>query len=155
MSITLFGLYRLPRYTSQGIVYKLQVAKRALQDIEEIYSRDRVGAARIRAILQEVNGSQRLLGALTSRDFGLAKDEKFHVSAWQAQQKQGRNLWRMKVWDLEAQHLRYRIVYALDPRNSCHYVLAVLEREFDYDDTHPRVRELLELYDRLDIPPYR
>jgi hypothetical protein len=145
----------LPRYTSQGIVYALKVANAAVTDINDISTHDPVAAARIRAVLQEINGSQRLLGALTSRDFGLTRNENFHVAAWDSQQNKGRNLWRLKVWDLEAQRLRYRVVYALDPRNSCHYVLAVLDREFNYDESHPRVRQLLELYDRIGIPPYR
>ena len=111
--------------------------------------------AEIIALLQELKGSQALLESLTVEDFGLARDASLNVDKWSQQQRKGRNLWRLKIWNLEDLGTRYRVIYALDPRNSCYYILAVLHRDFDYDEKHPRVRQLLDSYDRIGIPSYR
>ncbi|MGD9878554.1 MAG: hypothetical protein AB7U95_00310 [Reyranella sp.] len=145
----------MPRYTSRGIVYSLVIARAALQDLADIGRSDPDTEDLILTLLQEANGSQTILESLTVKDFGLARDQAYHVDVWVAQQQQGRNLWRLKIWDLEDLGIRYRIVYALDPRISRYFVLAVLPRDFDYDERHPRVQQLLATYDGLGIPSFR
>lgn len=143
------------RYTSQGIVYNLVLHRGAVADLDRIGKTDPATQDELYVLLQEVKADQNLLEALTVKDFGLARDQRFHVDAWAAQQRRGRNLWRLKLWDLEKLGIRYRVVYAFDPRIHRYFVLAVLPREFDYDENHPRVQELLAVYDRLGIPDYR
>lgn len=145
----------MPQYTSQGIVYSIVIAIAAQEDLAAIAMDDPETEAEIVAVLQELKGNQDLLDALTVKDFGLAHDAPFHVDAWMAQQQKGRNLWRLKIWNLEDFGIRYRVVYALDPRISRYYILAVLHRDFDYDEGHPRVKKLLATYDRLGIPAFR
>lgn len=145
----------MSRYTSQGIFYSLVIALAAKADLETIGRDDLEARDEIYALLQEIKASQDLLDALTVRDFGLAHDQPFHIDRWVSQQQQGRNLWRLKSWELEELGIRYRIIYALDPRIRRYYVLAVLPRDISYDEDHPRVQQLLDTYDRLAIPPYR
>lgn len=145
----------MPRYTSQGIVYRILIATAAKADLAAIGSGDPDSEAEIVALLQELKGSQTLLESLTVEDFGLARDASFNVDKWDQQQNKGRNLWRLKIWNLEDLGTRYRVIYAFDPRSGCYYILAVLHRDFDYDEKHPRVRQLLDSYDRLGIPSYR
>lgn len=145
----------MPRYTSQGIVYHLLIAVAAKQDLATIGANDPATEIEILSLLQELKGNQLLLGSLTVKDHGLARDAKFHVDMWAKQQNRGRNLWRLKIWSLEDYGIRYRVIYALDPRNSRYYILAILHRDFDYDEKHPRVQQLLASYDRLGIPTYR
>jgi len=144
----------LPPYTSQGIVYGVVIAVAAKEDLAVIAKDDPETEAEIVAVLHELKGNQQLLDALTVKDYGLTRDAPFHVDSWRAQQRQGRNLWRLKIWDLEDIGIRYRVVYALDPRISRYFILAVLHRDFDYDEKHPRVQQLLAAYDRLGIPTY-
>ena len=145
----------MPRYTSQGIVYQLLIAVAAKQDLATIGGEDPDTEAEILGLLQELKGSRLLLDSLTVKDYGLTRDAKFHVDAWGKQQNKGRNLWRLKIWSLEENGIRYRVIYALDPRNSRYYILAILHRDFDYDEKHPRVQQLLAAYDRLGIPAFR
>jgi mRNA-degrading endonuclease RelE of RelBE toxin-antitoxin system len=145
---------RLSHYTSQGIVYSIVIHTAAKQDLAEIGLDDPDTENDIYALLQEVKGSQELLCALTIKDFGLTRDSDFHVDLWTAQQQKGRNLWRLKLWDLEDLGIRYRVIYAFDNRISRYFVLAVLHRDFNYDETHPRCKQLIEVYDRLGIPSY-
>lgn len=144
----------MPRYTSQGIVYSIVIATAAKQDLAAIATDDPDTEAEIAAVLHELKGNQQLLDALTVKDYGLAREAPFHVDRWSTQQQQGRNLWRLKIWNLEDMGIQYRVVYALDPRLSRYFILAVLHRDFDYDEKHPRVQQLLATYDRLDIPSY-
>jgi len=127
----------------------------ARADLETLWDEDPDAAGAIYALLQEIKGNQALLDALTTHDFGAQGTKRFHVSEWTAQQRKGRNLWRLKVWELDEQGIRYRVVYAFDPRIRRHFVLGIVDRDFNYDESDPRTRRILEAYDRIDIPKYR
>jgi hypothetical protein len=108
----------------------------------------------IYALLQEIKASQELLESLTVKDYGLTPGSDFHIDRWEEQQWKGRNIWRLKLWDLESLGIRYRVIYGFDNRISRYFILAVLHRDFDYDENHPRCQELLVVYDGLGIPSY-
>lgn len=127
----------------------------AQADLEALWDEDSDAAAAIYALLQEVKGNQALLDVLTTHDFGAHGTNRFHVSEWTAEQRKGRNLWRLKIWELEDQGIRYRVVYAFDPRLHRHFVLGIVDRDFNYDESDSRAQRILAAYDRLDIPKYR
>jgi len=106
-------------------------------------------AGRVLALLQELEGDPDLLDRLTQHDYGAHRSADFHVSKWQEQWRKGRDLWRLKVWDLEDKGLRYRIVYAFEPRKQHYHVLAIAPREFDYDANHPISQRILRTYQEL------
>jgi mRNA-degrading endonuclease RelE of RelBE toxin-antitoxin system len=134
--------------------YSLKVHKDATADIEKLWESAPQAAAAIVALLEQAESDQRLLESLTIKDFGVDRTEPIHVDWWWTQYKEGRNLWRVKIWNLESRRLNYRIVYALDPRSTRYYVLGVLPRDFNYDQSNPRARRLLAAYDELGIPRY-
>lgn len=144
----------MPRYTSQGIVYSLVIHTSAKRDLADIGRDDPDTENEIYALLQQIKGSQRLLESLTIKDYGLAPGSDFHVDQWQEQQRKGRNIWRLKFWDLESLGIQYRVIYAFDNRISRYFILAVLHRDFNYDENHPRCKQLLAVYDALGIPSY-
>lgn len=135
-------------------MYSLVLSRGAQDDLEQLWADDEVAAAAIDVLLQEVQGNQHLLDMLTAHDFGAYGTERFHVSRWVTQQRQDRNLWRLKLWDLERQGIRYRVVYALDQRRRYH-VLGIVHRDFNYDPNDECSRRILAEYDDLDIPSYR
>lgn len=51
-------------------------------------------------------------------DYGAHRSADFHVSKWFEQRNKGRDLWRLKVWDLGDKGLRYRVAYAFTPKNT-------------------------------------
>ncbi|WP_296760418.1 hypothetical protein [Thiolapillus sp.] len=55
----------------------------------------------------------------------------------------------MKMWDLKGNGLRYRIIYAFEPRTHHYHVLAIAPREFDYDAKHPIGQRILRAYEEL------
>jgi hypothetical protein len=137
------------------LVFLLLIARDARRDLDRLWESDPTGAALLRRLLQQIAADQRLLDALTIRGFGAHRTAAFHVDQWIEQQRLGRNLWRLKHWDLEGQGKRYRVVYALDPRVSRYYVLGVFPREFNYESKDERTRRVIAAYEGLGIPTWR
>ena len=106
-------------------------------------------AARLLALFEQLEGDPDLLDRLTQHGYGAHRSADFHVSKWFEQWNKGRDLWRLKVWDLEDKGLRYRVVYAFTPSKHHYHVLAIAPREFDYDASHPLSRRILRAYQEL------
>ena len=132
-------------------MYRLFVHRDAAADLERLNSADPVAAARVVALLESVSADQDLLDRLTQHDFGAHRSADFHVSKWHSQWNQGRDLWRLKAWDLEAQRLQYRVIYAYIPGARKYHVLGVLHRsQVKYDDpSDPISKRILRAFDAL------
>lgn len=79
------------------MVYSITVHEDAETDLDEIWQLDEDVAADIIALLEQAKTDQELLDSLTIKDFGAHGTEKIHVDKWVAQQKRGRNQWRVKL----------------------------------------------------------
>lgn len=121
----------------------------ATADLEALWETEPQAAARIADLLEQLEGDSDLLDRLTQHDYGAYHSADFHVSKWQEHWRKGRDLWRLKVWDLEDKGLRYRVVYAFKPREQHYHVLAIAPREFDYDTSHPISQRILRAYQEL------
>lgn len=130
-------------------MYSLFIHDDARADLEALWDSDAVAAARITVLLQECEGNQDLLDRLSQQDYGSRRTASFHVAMWVAQQHQDRNLWRLKLWDLEGTGLRYRIVYAFKAQRRQYHVLAIAPRGFNYDESHPITRRIIEAWEQL------
>lgn len=121
----------------------------ASADLDALWERQPQAAARIVALLEELEGNHDLLDRLTQHDYGAYQSADFHVSKWQEQWRKGRDLWRLKVWELEEHGLRYRVVYAFMPKKHQYHILAIAPREFDYDANHPIGQRIIRAYQAL------
>ena len=130
-------------------MYTLVVHADAKADLEEIWEAAPRAAARIVVVLDEIQSNQDLLDALTEHDFGAYGLKEFHVSKISKFWHAGLDLWRFKIWDLEEQKLRYRIVYAYESRKRRYYVLGILPRATSYDINDQRVQRILKAYEDL------
>lgn len=128
---------------------RLLIHPEAKEDLKRLVETDRRLAARLLALLQEVQGDPQLLAMLTVQDFGADQRELFHAGRWQEYWQQGMDLWRLKFWELEHQGIAYRVVYALKRGTGEHHVVAIVHRSFDYDPSHPITRRILRAYDDL------
>lgn len=128
---------------------RLFIHNDAEDDLERLWESEPVAAAQVAVLLEELEGNPDLLDRLTQQDFGAYGLEDFHVSEWKEQQRKGRNLWRLKIWDLEDKGIRYRIVYAFMPRQQDYSVLGIVPREFDYDASHELTRRIVAAYENL------
>lgn len=132
-------------------MYSLSIHPHAANDLRDLMNKDRAGAGRILALLEQIKSDQRLLDKLTDHDF---KADYFHVSRYQAFYRKGINLWRLKIWDLGDKVLPYRVIYAFEPvsavnRTPKYHVLGVVPRGFNYDTEHPLTQRIVADYDAL------
>lgn len=121
----------------------------AKADLCALWLSDPAAAAKIEAVLQELQGNQDLLDRLTQNDFGRAGRDAINVRAIENQRQAGNNLWRLKVWSLEGRGQTYRVIYAFIPATRHHYVLGVMPREIDYDRDDAFIRRVEAVYDEL------
>lgn len=128
---------------------RLFVHEDAEDDLEQLWETEPTAAARITALIEELEGNPDLLDRLTQQDFGAYGLADFHVSKWLEQWRQGKDLWRLKIWDLENKNLRYRVVYAFMSRQQDYCVLGILPRDFNYDSNHDLTRRILAAYKDL------
>ena len=125
---------------------RLLIHKDAEQDLKDLAASQPKLAARIVALLAQVSAAPWLMDMLTVHGFGSDQREAFDVSRWQAYWGQGKDLWRLKFWELEHQGLPYRVIYALKRGTGDHFVLAIVSRDFNYDRNHPTTRRILQAY---------
>ncbi len=121
----------------------------ATADLLALRRSDPKAAGRIMALLEQLQGDLDLMDRLTQHDYGAYESEDFHVSKWQEQYRKGRDLWRLKVWDLENTGTRFRVIYAFEPRTHHYHVLAIAPREFNYDKNHLISRRIIRAYEEL------
>ena len=121
----------------------------AVADLEALWESEPRAAARIVALLEELDGNKDLLDRLTQHHYGVRSRADFNVSKWLEHWNRGRDLWRLKIWDLEDKGLKYRIIYAFIPRTQCHHILAIAPRDFNYETSHPISQRILYAYENL------
>jgi hypothetical protein len=127
-------------------VYSLTIHDDAKDDLDKLWVEAEEAAALIVALLQEIQGDQILLDALTIHNFGADHSADFHISRWLEFWNRGLDLWRLKAWTLEAQGLPYRVVYSYEPRRQRYHVLGVFHRDFNYDRTDQRTQRVQNAY---------
>lgn len=131
------------------MVYSLSVHDDAKADLEDLWKKDTQAAALIVAALQEIEGDQRLLDALTIHGFGKDRAERFEVGKWLAFWNKGVDLWRLRVWELDRLGAPYRVVYAYERGKQRYHVLGIFHRDFDYDPNDLRTKRVKRAYDNL------
>ena len=125
---------------------RLLIHRDAQDDLAQLAQSERQLAARLIALLQELQADREILDMLTVHDFGACGREPFHVSRWLELWHVGKDIWRLKFWELEHQGLPYRVVYALKRGTGDHHVLAVVHRDFNYEPDHPITQRILRTY---------
>ena len=130
-------------------MFALDIHSDAQADLDDLWKTAPKAAARIVAILQEIQGNQKLLDSLLDQDFGADQSEKFHVSKWHGLWNQKLDIWRFKVWDLERDRLPYRVIYAYEIARRHFHVLGIFHRDFNYDPLDARSKRILKAYEVL------
>jgi len=137
-------------------VLRLLISPEARGDLDGLRAVAPAARLRLLAFLEQLQADLTLLNALTIHDYGSDQDNaQFNVSKiqslWNAQGRTpGKDLWRLKLWDLEKQGLRYRVIYAYEIRRQRHHILGVINRkDFNYEPDHPFTKRILHQYDDL------
>lgn len=130
-------------------MYTLAVHADASDDLVTLAKTEPAKAARIVTVLQEIQHDQDLLDALTAQNYGAYGAQPIHVTKIEKFWHQGADIWRLKIWDLEAQGIKQRVIYAFLPQKRKYFVLGVVPRKHAYDTNHPRIQRLLKAYEDL------
>ncbi len=136
-------------------MYELIVSDDAAGDLERLLLEKRTVAIRIIALLEQLSCDQDLLDRLTQDGYGGSpkrpvRGAVINIGKWISAQKKGLNLWRMRDFELSRQGHEYRVIYAYNPSKEQYLVLAVVERDFDYDESHSITQRIFATYNRLD-----
>ena len=137
-------------------MFRLVLSDEAKEDLQQLFTKEPHAARLIAALIEQASKSQDLLDIFSTQHYGQYEVGEFHVTQLHVHQQQGRNIWRIKHWELERIGLKYRIVYALDSFSSRYHVLAICQRGElgDYkDETKPRIQRIIKAYNRLGIRP--
>jgi mRNA-degrading endonuclease RelE of RelBE toxin-antitoxin system len=121
----------------------------AVGDLEAIERAAAPIAAKVWALLQQIQADPDLLDKLLDDGFGEDGQEPFAIRKWVRQWNQNRDLWRLKIWALERQGIQYRVIYAYHWRELRYYVLGVVPRSFDYDEASALGKRILAACDGL------
>lgn len=129
-------------------MYRLAIHSSAARDIESLANEPRTMrvAARLLELARELRANPQLLANLLDHGYST---QQIDVSKFQRFWRQGKDLWRLKLWDLEDAGLIYRIIYAYEVSGHCFHILAVVHRDFDYEPTHLVTQRILSDYEDL------
>lgn len=134
-----------------GIVPSLLIHPDAAADLCRLMVADKFAAGKVLALLQQAKHDPKIIDSLLDHDFGDDRSAAYHVSKWFEFWNAGYNIWRLKIWMEPKASLRYRIVYAYEPRTLQYYVLAVVHRDFDYKRDHEITSRIRKAYNTLGI----
>lgn len=115
---------------------------------------DRFAAGKVVALLQQAKYDLKIIDSLLDHDFGADYSATYHVSKWYEFWNAGLNIWRLKIWTEPKGSLRYRIIYAYAPKSHQYYVLAVVNRNFNYKKDHEITSRIRKAYKDLSITTY-
>lgn len=114
-------------------------------------AKDKFAAGKVVALLQQAKADPAIIDSLLDHGFGADHAATYHVSKWFEFWNVGYNLWRLKIWMVPKGSLRYRIVYAYEPKSLHYHVLAVVHRGFDYKRDHEITSRILKAYKDLGL----
>ena len=131
----------------------LLIDSSARADFQQLYDTDKFAAAKIAEFIRQAKLTPALLDTFTQQGHGEAGADAHYVGMWQEQQRQGRNLWRVSLWEVDSTtRVAYRIIYAFDPPDR-HIILGVAKHDgiptdFYDDNAHPFTQRIIDIYDR-------
>ncbi|WP_202636731.1 hypothetical protein [Rugosibacter aromaticivorans] len=134
-----------------SIKLTLTIHPDAADDIRRLMQSDRFAAGKVVALLQQAKADPKVIDSLLEHGFGADHAAAYHVSKWLELFKIGYNIWRLKIWIEPKGSLRYRIVYAYEPKSLQYHVLAIVHRDFDYKTDHEITKRILKAYNDLGI----
>lgn len=134
-----------------GIVPSLSIHPDAAVDLRRLMESDKFAAGKVLALLEQAKRDPRIIDSLLDHNFGDDRTAAYHVSKWHEFWNVGYNIWRLKIWMEPQGSLRYRIVYAYEPKSLQYHVLAVVHRNFDYKRDHEITERIIKAYRTLGI----
>ncbi len=134
-----------------GIIQSLTLHPDAVADLRQLMVTDKFAAGKVLALLQQAKSDPKIIDSLLDHGFGDNHQASYHVSKWFAFWNAGYNIWRLKLWMEPNGSLRYRIVYAYEPKTLQFHVLAIVHRDFNYETDHEITQRIRKAYNELGL----
>ncbi|EKT4497411.1 hypothetical protein QEM27_005236 [Pseudomonas putida] len=145
----------MKKYAGVDIVFVLIPHEDIEQDFERLDLIDPAIGDQAGALIQQLLDDPELVDDLLRDGYGgtprnPAPSAIFNVRTWGDAQRVGMNLWALRDFELSLAGFEYRIVYAVFPRCEQIYILAIVERAWNYDLSHPISRRIVATYRSLE-----
>jgi len=120
----------------------ISLHKDVRDDLAAIRESDPAAHAKIAALIRQLRADSALAEKLLDHGFGDDRREDFSVNKWLGVWKEGKDLWRLKSWDMEYQDMKYRLIYLYLRKEARFVVMAIVDRKsFNYDDDQDPIRK--------------
>lgn len=125
------------------------------QDLERLMGINPQIVYQVSSIIEQLMSDPELLDDLLRDGYGgspwhPAPGAIFNVRAWGAAQRINLNLWAIRDFELSRKGFEFRVVYAVFPKNELIYILAVIERAWNYDLASPISRRVVAAYQAIE-----
>ena len=135
-------------------MYELIVHDDVDQDFERLMGVDPQIVYQVSSTIEQLMADPELLDDLLRDGYGgspwkPAPGAIFNVRAWGEAQRKNLNLWAIRDFELSHKGFEFRIVYAIFPKNELIYILAVIERAWNYDLSSPVSRRVVATYEAI------
>lgn len=133
---------------------RIELLPQALTDIKNILLLDDLSGKRILAVLEQAKRDKTFFAKFRKHGHRDVIDDRLDVKQWKRMQVMGRDVWRIRLPDLETNGKTFRVVYAFKKPPETIYILAIVRREdIDYDNPdHPFSRRILDALASLSLP---
>src|SRR5690625_2808916 len=111
----------------------LQFCAKAEQELDELWGIDEDAAALIDALLIQLEEDSNLISYLCQEDRYLQVRPPFEVKRFNYLWRQKYTIYILKITADDGRAVQYRVIYAHHPQKDIYYVLALMNREIDYD----------------------
>lgn len=121
---------------------RIELHPDAQDDIRELLRTHPLDATRILATIEQLKNDKALFKRLSERSFRSDAD-RIDISRWERKFKEGSQIWRFKVTDLEQDGKRYRVFYIFSSSKVVHILAVQPRNQVDYDNPdHPLTRRI-------------
>lgn len=103
----------------------------------------------------QLEESPGLLDELCMEKRHVAHDPSFQVKRFKHMWNQGYTIYTLKVWPEYGREIHYRDLYAHHPQKDIYYILAVMQRDIDYESDKDFIGRLISEYENYSIPRHR
>ena len=132
-------------------MYELITHDDVEEDLERLMGVDPQIVYQSLSIIEQLEADPDLLDNLLRDGYGgspryPAPRAIFNVRAWGQAQAKGLNLWAIRDFELSRKGFEFRIVYAVFPKVEQIFILAIIERAWNYDVASPISRRIFDSY---------
>lgn len=111
-------------------------------------------AALIDVLLEQLEETPNLLDSLCIEKRYIDRRPSFQVKRFQELWRKKYTIYLLKIWPDDGPALGYRVLYAHHPQKNVYYILAIMDRDINYEFDHPLIQRVCDSYEKFGMPRY-